>query len=106
MGVATDASSLSPTENADKLTVRGSEDGLSVNLAGGDDLLEIYAASERLVNVELRLGTGDDEIQVRAEDGTFLNNVNDADNFVGLPMTLSGLVTGGQGDDDIDLGDK
>ena len=104
-GVVTDANSISGSENADKLTVSGGVDGLSAQLSGGDDLLEIYADSENLTDVELRLGTGDDEIEVRAEDGTNGNNINDGDDFVGLPMNLGGLVTGGEGDDEIDLGD-
>ena len=104
-GVVTDASTLTGTDLADKLTVSGGVDGLSAQLSGGDDLLEVYADSENLGDVELRLGSGDDVIEARAEDGTNPNNINDVNNFVGLPMTMGGLVTGGQGDDAIDLGD-
>ena len=104
-GVVTDASTLTGTDLADKLTVSGGVDSLSAQLSGGDDLLEIYADSENLSDVELRLGTGDDVITARAEDGTNDNNINDGDDFVGLPMTMGGLVTGGEGDDAIDLGD-
>ena len=68
-GVVTDASTLTGTDLADKLTVSGGVDSLSAQLSGGDDLLEIYADSENLSDVELRLGTGDDVIEVRAEDG-------------------------------------
>ena len=104
-GVVTDATTLTGTDLADKLTVSGGVDGLSAQLSDGDDLLEIYADSENLTDVELRLGTGDDVISARAEDGTNDSNTNDGDDFVGLPMNLGGLVTGGEGDDAIDLGD-
>ena len=109
-GVVTDASTLTGTDLADKLTVSGGVDSLSAQLSGGDDLLEIYADSENLSDVELRLGTGDDVITAVANDGALpdIENrsvVNAAEEFVGLPMNMGGLVTGGEGDDAIDLGD-
>jgi len=45
-GVATDASSIPGSDLADKLTVSGGVDGLSVDLAAGDDAVEIFADSE------------------------------------------------------------
>ena len=65
-GVVTDASSISGSELADKLTVSGGVDSLSVDLAAGDDAVEIYADSENITDTEIRVSEGDDEISVVA----------------------------------------
>jgi len=76
-GVVTDASSISGSELADKLTVSGGVDSLSVDLADGDDRVEIYADSENVNGAEIRGSEGNDVIFVAAEDGTNNNNIND-----------------------------
>ena len=68
-GVETDASSITGSELADKLTVSGGVDGLSVDLAEGDDRVEMYADSENIANAEVRVSSGDDVISVVANDG-------------------------------------
>ena len=102
-GVVTDASSISGSELADKLTVSGGVDSLSVDLADGDDAVEIYAASEDVTGTEIRVSEGDDTIFVVAEDGT--NNNNAAEDFVGLPLSLGDSLLGGPGKDVIRLED-
>ena len=102
-GVVTDASSISGSELADKLTVSGGVDSLSVDLADGDDAVEIYAASEDVTGTEIRVSEGDDTIFVVAEDGT--NNNNAAEDFVGLPLSLGDSLLGGPGEDVIRLED-
>ena len=58
-GVVTDASSISGSDLADKLTVSGGVDSLSVDLADGDDAVEIYAGSENISGAEVRVSEGD-----------------------------------------------
>ena len=102
-GVVTDASSLSPSELSDKLTVSGGVDGLSVDLAGGDDAVEIYADSENVTGTQIRVSEGDDRIDVLANSG--VDPLGDADQFAGLPLTLGDSLIGGQGDDTIMIDD-
>ncbi len=104
-GVVTDASSISGSDLNDKLTVSGGEDGLSVDLAAGDDAVEIYADSENVTGTEIRVSEGDDTILVLAQDGTDGNNINDADDFAGMPMSLGDSLLGGPGDDVIQIED-
>jgi hypothetical protein len=103
-GVETDASSISGSDLNDKLTVSGGVDGLSVDLAEGDDLVELYADSENIANAEVRVSAGDDVISVVANDGA-QNEANESDLFVGLPVSLGDSLLGGPGDDVIMLED-
>jgi hypothetical protein len=103
-GVATDASTISGSDLNDKLTVSGGVDGLSVDLAEGDDLVELYADSENIANAEIRVSDGDDVISVVANDGA-QNEANDSDRFAGLPVSLGDSLLGGPGEDVIMLED-
>ena len=102
-GVVTDASSISGSDLNDKLTVSGGEDGLSVDLAAGDDLVRIYADSENITDTEIRVSEGDDVIEVLADSR--VDDSGNADDFAGLPMTLGDSVLGGPGEDVIRLED-
>merc|ERR1711934_264998 len=102
-GVVTDASSISGSDLADKLTVSGGVDGLSVDLAAGDDAVEIYADSENVTGTEIRASEGNDRIEVYAESG--VDAIGDADEFAGLPMSLGDSLIGGLGDDTIMIDD-
>jgi len=102
-GVVTDASTISGSDLNDKLTVSGGVDGLSVDLAEGDDRVEIYADSEDVANAEIRVSAGDDVITVAANDGSFVSGA--AEQFVGLPVSLGDSLLGGPGDDTISLTD-
>ena len=104
-GVVTDASSISGSDLNDKLTVSGGEDGLSVDLAAGDDAVEIYADSENITDAEIRVSEGNDTILVLAEDGSNNNNINGADDFAGLPISLGDSLLGGPGRDVIRVED-
>ena len=97
-GVATDASSIPGSDLADKLTVSGGVDGLSVDLAAGDDAVEIFADSEDVTATEVRVSEGDDEITVVAASD------DDAD-FAGLPISLGDSLLGGPGEDVIRIED-
>ena len=97
-GVVTDASTISGSDLNDKLTVSGGEDGLSVDLAAGDDAVEIFANSEDITDTEIRVSEGDDTIEVLAAEEA------DAD-FVGMPISLGDSLLGGPGDDVIMLED-
>ena len=102
-GVVTDTSTISGSDLNDKLTVSGGVDGLSVDLAEGDDRVEIYADSEDVANAEIRVSAGDDVITVAANDGSFVSGA--AEQFVGLPVSLGDSLLGGPGDDAITLTD-
>ena len=103
-GVATDASTISGSDLNDKLTVSGGVDGLSVDLAEGDDRVEMYADSENFADAEVRVSAGDDVISVVANDGA-QNEANDSERFAGLPVSLGDSLLGGPGDDVIMLED-
>ena len=103
-GVETDASSISGSDLNDKLTVSGGVDGLSVDLAEGDDRVEMYADSENIANAEIRVSDGDDVISVVANDGA-QNNADDATEFVGDSVSLGDSLLGGPGEDVIMLED-
>ena len=102
-GVVTDASSISGSDLNDKLTVSGGEDGLSVDLAAGDDLVRIYADSENITDTEIRVSEGDDVIEVLADSR--VDDSGNADDFAGMPMTLGDSLLGGPGEDVIRLED-
>ncbi len=102
-GVVTDASSISGSDLNDKLTVSGGEDGLSVELAAGDDLVRIYADSENITDTEIRVSEGDDVIEVLADSR--VDDSGNADDFAGMPMTLGDSLLGGPGEDVIRLED-
>ena len=96
-GVAFDAANV--TDNNDKLTVSGGNtDALDVNLAGGDDLIEVFAANESFTNTTLRGGEGDDVLTAVAgdEEGDL--------SYVGA-VSFSESMVGGPGDDIITVGD-
>jgi hypothetical protein len=95
-GVLTDASTLTGTELADKLTVSGGVDGLQVQLSGGNDLLEIDAESEDITSSVFRAGEGDDVVTVVAGD--------DDDNYI-APVEIGESLIGGPGEDTITMGD-
>ena len=97
-GVVTDASTISGSDLNDKLTVSGGVDGLSVDLAAGDDAVEIFANSEEITDTEVRVSEGDDEITVVAAAD------DDAD-FAGMPISLGDSLLGGPGEDVIRLED-
>ena len=97
-GVETDASSISGSDLNDKLTVSGGVDGLSVDLADGDDAVEIFADSEDVTDTEIRVSEGDDLITVIAAEEAGAD-------FVGMPISLGDSLLGGPGDDTITLTD-
>ena len=97
-GVETDASSISGSDLNDKLTVSGGVDGLSVDLADGDDAVEIFADSEDVTDTEIRVSEGDDQITVIAAEEAGAD-------FVGMPISLGDSLLGGPGDDIITLTD-
>ena len=103
-GVVTDASSISGSDLADKLTVSGGVDGLSVDLADGDDAVEIYADSEDVSDAEIRVSAGNDVIVVVANDGS-QNNADDAAQFAGESVSIGDSLLGGPGADVIRLED-
>merc|ERR1711990_137712 len=77
---------------------------LSVDLAAGDDLVEIYADSEDVSDAEVRVSAGDDVIVVVANDGS-QNIATDATQFAGLSVSLGDSLLGGPGADVIRLED-
>ena len=97
-GVETDASSISGSDLNDKLTVSGGVDGLSVDLADGDDAVEIFADSEDVTDTEIRVSEGDDLITVIGAEEAGAD-------FVGMPISLGDSLLGGPGDDVIRLED-
>ena len=95
-GVVTDASTLTGSDLADKLTVSGGVDALQVQLADGNDLLEIDAESEDVTDSVFRAGAGNDVITVVAGDN--------ADNYI-APVDIGDSLIGGPGSDSITIGD-
>ena len=95
-GVLTNASTLTGTDLADKLTVSGGVDGIEANLLDADDLIEVEANGEDS-DATLRGGEGDDVINVTA------GNPEEID-FV-TPQNISGSLIGGPGADTIAMGD-
>ena len=95
-GVAFDAANV--TDENDKLTISGGVDGLSVDLAAGDDAVEIFADSEDVTDTEIRVSEGDDTIEVLAAEEAGAD-------FVGMPVSLGDSLLGGPGDDVIRLED-
>lgn len=102
-GVLTDTETLTGSDLADKLTISGGVESLDVDLAEGDDAVEIYADSEDVTGAEIRVSEGDDDIQVLASSG--VDPDGDADDFVGLPVSLGDSLLGGPGDDVIFIDD-
>jgi len=84
-GVETDATTLTGTDLADKLTVRGGVDGLEARLLGADDLIEVEANGEDS-NATLRGGEGDDVINVSADGPDVIEFVT--------PQNISGSLIG------------
>ena len=104
-GVETDANSITGSDLPDKLTVRGGVDGLNVDLADGDDRVEIYANSEDVKNTEIRVSEGDDVVDIIAAD-SFVNDIHDrAQEYDGGIISLGDSVLGGPGSDVIMLED-
>ena len=104
-GVETDANSITGSDLPDKLTVRGGVDGLNVDLADGDDRVEIYANSEDVKNTEIRVSEGDDVVDIIAAD-SFVNDIHDrAQEYDGGIISLGDSVLGGPGSDVIRLED-
>ncbi len=97
-GVVTDTNPISGSDLADKLTVSGGVDSLSVDLADGDDAVEIYADSENVTGTEIRVSEGDDEI-------TVVSAADDDADFAGMPISLGDSLLGGPGADVIRLED-
>merc|ERR1711990_795809 len=77
---------------------------LSVDLAAGDDAVEIYADSGNISDAEVRVSAGDDVIVVVANDGS-QNNATDSAQFAGESVSIGDSLLGGPGADVIRLED-